>query len=176
MKLRTTIIGGALMLGLSAAVLSGKIDETYWSAHALVMGPPPAPDFTVPASNTGPQKVIYHVVEKGNWRNRDGEVIRLTAVLNNHIHAVEPDDVQIEVLMHGNGVDILKRAKSNQLLAARIDSLKRKGVKFTVCANTLQSNRITLADLHGATQADLAQSATARIIQLQQQGYGYIRF
>ena len=64
----------------------------------------------MPPHPTGPQKVIFHVVEKGSWRSRDGEVRRLTSVIDNHISSVEPDDIEIEVLMHGNGIDVLKRA------------------------------------------------------------------
>ena len=176
MKLRTTILAATTGLGLGAFAVSGQIDETYWRAHDAVFGAPQTPSFHVAPSNTGPQKVIYHVVEKGTWRNRDGEVIRLVSVINNHIRAVEPDDFEIEVLMHGNGIDILRRAGKNPELAARIDGLRRKGVHFSICANTLQSYGVPLSELYGAKDADLVQSATARIIQLQQKGFGYIRF
>ena len=61
-------------------------------------------------------------------------------------------------------------------MARRIDGLKKRGVRFAICANTLASTGTPLSDLYGAREAALVPSATARIIELQQQGYGYIRF
>ncbi len=54
--------------------------------------------------------------------------------------------------------------------------LRKKGVKFRVCANTLMSNKIPLDALHGTTEQDLVQSAVAEVVRLEREGYSYIRF
>ncbi|CAN1535795.1 COG1416 Uncharacterized conserved protein [Rhabdaerophilaceae bacterium] len=176
MRIWTIILGITAAVSFVALAASGRIDEAYWLVRLAAFGPIPTQNLHVAPANTGPQKVVFHIVEKGNWRNRNGEATRLVAVLSNHIRAVEPDDLEVEVLMHGHGIDILRRAKAEPEIASRIRDLKRKGVKFVVCANTLQSSGVRLDELYGVTENDLVMSATARIIQLQQQGYGYIRF
>jgi hypothetical protein len=130
----------------------------------------------VPQGHYGPQKVVYHVTEKGSWRDRDSEGFRLASVITNHIRAIEPDDVTIEVLFHGNGIDLLKRAKANPVLAAQFDNLIKAGVKFRVCANTLSAYGLDIASLYRISEQNLVQAAVAEIVRLQKDGYGYIRF
>jgi intracellular sulfur oxidation DsrE/DsrF family protein len=124
----------------------------------------------------GAQKVIYHVNNRGSWRDRSGEAWRLVKVLNNHIRAIEPDDVTINVIFQGDGIDALQRAKSDPTLAAAFDQLRKRGVRFQVCMNTLEAYQVQVDALHGIRQGDLVQAAVAMIVHLQKQGFGYIRF
>lgn len=134
------------------------------------------PAFRLGAAEYGAQKVVYHVATRGSWRDRESEAWRLVAVLNNHIRAVEPADLAVSVIFQGDGIDALKRAKSNPRLADAFDSLRKRGVAFRVCANTLEAYRMGLETLHGVKETDLVQAGVAELIHLQQRGYAYIKF
>lgn len=129
-----------------------------------------------PLGDYGDQKVVYHVATKGSWRDRDGEAWRLIAVVNNHLNAIEPNNIDLRVLFQGDGIDALRRAKDNPRLAAAFDNLKKRGVKFRICANTLEAYHLGLETLWGASEGELVQAAVAELIHLQQQGFGYIKF
>ena len=121
----------------------------------------------------GHQKVIYHLTESGGYlgskyRNWVGN-------MENHFAAVEPDNLDLVVVMNGDGVDLLTYAKGDEKLAARIDALKAKGARFLVCRNTLISRRIEPSDLHGLKTADLIGAGVAQIALLERQGYGYLK-
>lgn len=132
--------------------------------------------FRAPTTNYGPQKVVYHVSTKGTWRDRESEAWRLVAVVNNHINAVEPDPIDVRIVFQGDGIDALKRAKTNPRLAAALDNLKKRGVKFRICANTLEAYHLSLETLHNVAEGDLVQAAVAEFVRLQQQGFSYIKF
>lgn len=135
-----------------------------------------APHFRAPAGDYGPQKVVYHVSSKGTWRDRESEAWRLIAVLNNHINAVEPEPIELQVVFQGDGIDALRRAKTNAKLAAAFDNLRKRGVKLQVCANTLEAYKLSLETLYNVNEADLVQAAVAEFVRLQQRGYSYIKF
>lgn len=116
------------------------------------------------------QKVIYHV----NYDDvkRHGGALRN---IQNHINGVGAERVDIKVVMHGNGVELLRHAKTNSALQASIDNLKSQGVDFNVCANTLRGKKIALNELHDAKESDIVPSGVAELAHLQQQGYVYLR-
>lgn len=174
MRRRAFLLGISTFFAAGAGYAIGRFDVID-RAWAKVSPHPVA--FTVPPGGYGPQKVVYHVTEKGaSWRDRDAEAYRLISVVSNHIRAVEPEDIDVEILFHGNGVDLLKRAKANPQLAATFDNLRRQKVRFRVCANTLNSSNIPLTAMHGVREQDLVQSAVAEIVRLEREGYSYIRF
>ena len=94
--------------------------------------------------------------------------------ISNHIRAVGEDKVTIVVVAHGDGLDMLQQARTDPDLAKRIDALRDKGVRFLVCANTLTSRDISLADLYRAEDEDVVVSGVAEIAHLEQQGYVYL--
>lgn len=124
----------------------------------------------------GPQKIVYHVSTKGSWRGREDEAWRLVAVLNNHLNAIEPDEVDLRVILQGDGIDALYRAKQNPKLADAFDRLAARGVTFAICMNTLEAYRMVPETLHPAKTATLVQTAVAEIAHLQKQGFSYIKF
>ncbi|MBE0493764.1 MAG: DsrE family protein [Thiomicrospira sp.] len=116
------------------------------------------------------QKVIYHV----NYDDikRQGGALRN---IQNHINGVGADRLNIKVVMHGNGIELLRHAKTDPALQARVDNLKSQGVDFNICANTLKGKNIALNELYDAKQSDIVPSGVAELAHLQQQGYMYLR-
>jgi len=117
------------------------------------------------------QKVVYHI-------NYDDEK-QLSAALrnvNNHIKAVGADKLDIKVVMHGKGVTLLKIANTNLDMQQKVIGLKKNGVAFQVCNNTLVGKKIDYKnDLYDVSKADIVPSGVAEVAALQKKGYAYIK-
>lgn len=123
------------------------------------------------AGDYGKQKAVYHI-------NSGDAKTHMAALRNiqNHINAVGADNMEIKVVMHSGGVDLLKGAKTNEDLRARIDSLKMQNVEFQVCANTLRGKGIDYKkDLYDVKESDIVPSGVAHLSHLQGQGYTYVK-
>ena len=104
------------------------------------------------------QKVVYHVnyfdVKRSIGAMRNAQ---------NHINALGQGNHEIRFVLHGNGVELLRKvAQESPDAANRIDSLRSQGVNFNICANTLKGRKIALEDLHFAEQADIVPSSGRR--------------
>lgn len=129
------------------------------------------------------QKVVYHI-------NYDNPVQQAGALRNiqNHINAVGADNMDIKVVLHGNGLSLLldpdsleklkkfKHANADEKMSANIDGLKSQGVRFQVCANTVKGRKVDLeSDLYDVNQSDIVPSGVAEVAKLQLEGYAYIK-
>ena len=129
------------------------------------------------------QKVVYHI-------NGDDAEHHASALRNiqNHINAVGAENLDLKVVMHGNGVAMvmlpealsqvpkMKAASADESLQAKIDGLKNQGVQFQVCANTLNGRKISMEDhLYNVDKADIVPSGVAHLAHLQAMGYTYIK-
>ncbi len=127
------------------------------------------------------QKVAYHLNEHGPQKQ--------TAVLRNvqnHINAVGAENLELAVVMHGDGLSLLlypdalsetkmKEANADDQMQARIAGLKQQGVAFKVCANTLKGRNVEVDDLYDVDEADIVPSGVAEIAKLQAEGYTYLK-
>jgi len=129
------------------------------------------------------QKVVYHV-------NGDNPKQQTGALRNieNHINAVGKENLDLRVVMHGNGVSLVllpealpqvpkfKQANANEQMQAKIDGLKNQGVSFKVCANTLNGRKVNREDqLYMVEETDIVPSGVAELAHLQAQGFTYIK-
>jgi intracellular sulfur oxidation DsrE/DsrF family protein len=128
----------------------------------------------VQADGYAPQKVVYHV----NYPGGEGDKAYKGAMQNiqNHINAVGVDNIEIKVVMHGNGVGLVQNAKNDQGLQTIIGGLKSQKVAFQVCNNTLVGRKISWEnDLYDVWEEDIVPSGVAEIAKLQLEGYAYIK-
>ena len=131
----------------------------------------------------GKQKVVYHI-------NYDDPKKQAGALRNiqNHINAVGKENLEIKVVLHGNGLALLlepdslekltkfKHANADEKMTAKIDGLKEQGVSFNVCANTVRGRKVDMAtDLYNVSEADIVPSGVAEVAKLQLEGYAYIK-
>ena len=80
------------------------------------------------------------------------------------------------MILHGNGLGLLKEAKSNDKLKGQVVSLKAQNVKFNVCNNTIKGRKIDYEkDLLEVFPEDIIPSGVAELSRLQQEGYTYIK-
>ena len=131
----------------------------------------------------GKQKVVYHI----NYDNPKKQAGALRNI-QNHINAVGAENMEIKVVMHGNGVALVlepdalarvpkfKHGNADENMAAKIDGLKNQGVAFSVCANTLKGRKVDYEnDLYNVDASDIVPSGVAELSHLQAQGYTYIK-
>lgn len=128
---------------------------------------------TAAQANSGyaKQKVVYHV----NYNDAKRSIGAMRNA-QNHINALGEGNFEIQFVLHGNGVELLRSvANSNSDAAGRVDSLRAQGVEFKICANTLKGRNIALEDLYFADDSDVVPSGVAEIGKLQQEGFVYLR-
>lgn len=131
----------------------------------------------------GKQKVVYHI-------NYDDPKLQQAAMRNiqNHINAVGAENLEIRVVLHGNGLSLLlypdslaklpkfKHANASEEMTARIDGLKSQGVSFQVCGNTIKGRNVDLdSDVYDTDMAHVVPSGVAELAYLQGQGFTYIK-
>lgn len=127
------------------------------------------------------QKVVYHI-------NYYGAKQQAGALRNiqNHINAVGAENLDLKVVLHGNGVALLlepdglegtkmKEANATEEMQAKISGLKDQGVSFNICANTLKGRKVDTANLYDFTEDDIVPSGVAELAHLQAEGYTYIK-
>lgn len=122
---------------------------------------------TTPEDKT---RVVYHV-------NQGDPGLHMAAMRNvqNHINAVGAENMDIKLVMHGGGINLLLAANENPDLQSAVDSLKLQGVDFQVCRNTLTSRQMPMEVLYDTTEADIVPSGVAQLSILQREGYTYIK-
>jgi intracellular sulfur oxidation DsrE/DsrF family protein len=130
----------------------------------------------------GKQKVAYHI-------NYDDPKTQAGALRNiqNHINAVGAENLDLKVVMHGNGLSLLltpeaqartklEYGNATEEMQARISGLKDQGIGFEVCSNTLKGKQIdVMKDLYDVDEADVVPSGVAELARLQAMGYAYIK-
>ena len=147
-----------------------RVLMTVLALAALVASVPPAEA----EERYGKQKVVYHI----NYDGGDEDRAYRAAMRNiqNHINAVGAENLDIKVVLHGNGVGLLKSAKTNEKLQMDVTSLKTQGPQFLVCNNTLTGRKIDYEeDLFEVWEDNIVPSGVAELSHLQQQGYTYIK-
>jgi len=153
----TTFIKNALALALGAAVLLGTLTGIATASERY-----------------GLQKVVYHINYPGG--PDDKKYRGALRNIQNHINAVGAENMEIKVVLHGNGVALLKSAVSNDALQGAVTSLKGQSVNFHVCNNTLVGREISYEnDLFEVFDDDIVPSGVAELSHLQQQGFTYIK-
>ena len=139
--------------------------------------------FAAAEQGYGKQKVVYHI----NYDNPKKQAGALRNI-QNHINAVGAENLDIKVVLHGNGLALLlepdalpnvpkfKHANATDAMTAKVSGLKDQGVAFDVCANTVRGRKVNMEnDLYDVSKADIVPSGVAELAALQQQGYVYIK-
>ena len=114
-----------------------------------------------------PHRVVLHL-------NSGDEKVQRGA-LNNIRHLYQEvgrEHLRVELVVHGAGLTLL--TKKDSVLATELAQLKSASdVEFTACSNTMKAQGLTRADL--IDQVDRTVPAMVRLIELQEQGWIYIK-
>ncbi|RPH76131.1 MAG: hypothetical protein EHM80_15265, partial [Nitrospiraceae bacterium] len=114
-----------------------------------------------------PHRVVMHL-------NSGDEKVQRGALNNirNLYQEVGREHVLVELVVHGAGLTLL--TKKNSTLTTELAQLKTAyDVEFTACSNTMKAQGLTRADL--IEQVDRTVPAMVRLMELQEQGWVYIK-
>ena len=81
------------------------------------------------------------------------------------------DDVQIEVVAHSAGIEMLMTSKTTQ--QQKITEFKNKGVVFVGCENTMRERKIAKDAI--IAEAGFVPMGVGEIIMKQEQGWSYLK-
>jgi intracellular sulfur oxidation DsrE/DsrF family protein len=128
-------------------------------------------------------KIVFHV----NSDDPDQQDVVLRN-LHNHIASVGAQNLDIKVLLQGEGVALLllpealphtrrlHHANATPAVRKRVDALRAQGVAFEVSALSLKEHGIDAKhDLYKVKPGDLVPNALAYLTELQNRGYTYIK-
>jgi uncharacterized protein len=87
----------------------------------------------------------------------------------NVLNGVAPDAAEIEIVVYGPGIGMLRRGSP---VAERVASALGSGVRVVACQNTMDSEHLTPADM--LPGVGYVQAAAVELMQKQQQGYAYM--
>jgi hypothetical protein len=120
-----------------------------------------------PAAGSKIHRVVMHLnsgeekVQKGTLNN-----------IKNLYEAMGAEGVQVELVAHGAGLSLF--TKQDTKLAEELARLKTSyGVEYTACSNTMKAQGLTRADLIDLLNRTMP--AMVRLMELQEQGWAYIR-
>ena len=164
MKITRTLAAFAAIAGMASLLSAQATAETAEAA-------------------TTKQKVVYHI----NYDNPKQQAGALRNI-QNHINAVGAENLDLKVVLHGNGLALLldpdslerlpkfKHANATEQMTAKVDGLREQGIQFQVCANTIKGRNVDMsADLYYVEDGDIVPSGVAQLAVLQGQGYSYIK-
>ncbi|MCX8085435.1 MAG: DsrE family protein [Rhodocyclaceae bacterium] len=80
------------------------------------------------------------------------------------------DKVEVELVVFGNGVGLLK---FDSPLANRIDDTLANGAQVLMCQNTMKARQLTPADMHA--KIGYVKAGVVEIIEKQRQGWAVLR-
>jgi uncharacterized protein len=81
------------------------------------------------------------------------------------------DSLQLEVVAHGPGIELLMQQKTNQL--ENIRKMKAKGIIFYACENTMKEKKIPVEAI--IPEANFVRMGIGHIVVRQEQGWSYIK-
>lgn len=81
------------------------------------------------------------------------------------------NDVEIEVVTHGPGIQMLMKANTTQ--QEKIAQFKKMGVNFVVCENTMREKQVTHDML--IPEAGTVKMGVGEVVMKQEQGWSYIK-
>lgn len=81
------------------------------------------------------------------------------------------DSLQLEVVAHGPGIELLMQQKTTQLETIR--KMKAKGIIFYACENTMKEKKIPVEAI--ILEANFVRMGIGHIVIRQEQGWSYIK-
>ncbi|MDB5278278.1 DsrE family protein [Ferruginibacter paludis] len=94
-------------------------------------------------------------------------------LMNNikHLHETWGNTVQIEVVAHGPGIEMLMKGKTTQQQG--ITTLKNTGIVFDACMNTMKAKNLTKDDI--IADAGFVPSGVVEVVTKQEEGWSYLK-
>jgi intracellular sulfur oxidation DsrE/DsrF family protein len=149
-------------MALAAAIAVCLVPAHPVSAHAAAEALQPASVASTPSQT---QKVVFQVSENDpkKWN------LALNNVKNVQ-DALGKDKVEIELVVYGPGIDMLKIESA---AGDRVNEAVANGVRVVACVNTMDAQKLSKGDM--LKSIGYVPAGVIELMQKQQQGYAYIR-
>jgi uncharacterized protein len=120
-------------------------------------------------TNGASKNVKHHVI----MEITSADTSAWKGAMNNIRHLKEKwnADVDIEIVAHGPGVDMLVKEKTNQ--QKQMTELKNAGVRFAACMNSMKARNISKEAL--VSEAEPVPSGVVEVITKQEDGWSYLK-
>lgn len=128
-------------------------------------------------------RIVYQVTDDQLHEGVNKGLFYARKLINTYEkHGISPDQIHLHLVYHGTGIaavvndearrrlDVATANPNGELLA----ELVRRGVQVELCENTMQQKGVKPAELMPGVK--LVVGAFPRLIDLQLQGYAYIKF
>jgi hypothetical protein len=103
----------------------------------------------------------------------DGDPKKWNLALNNARNAFKDlgkDNVQIEIVAYGPGIDMLKM---EAVTAGRVEEAIKSGISIVACENTMTAQKLNKGDMNEAIS--YVPAGVVQLMRRQQEGWAYIR-
>jgi hypothetical protein len=103
----------------------------------------------------------------------DGDPKKWNLALNNARNAFKDlgkDNVQIEIVAYGPGIDMLKM---EAVTAGRVEEAIKSGISIVACENTMTAQKLNKDDMNVAIS--YVPAGVVQLMRRQQEGWAYIR-
>lgn len=149
----------------------------------LVANLPAAGQEVIPIQVRENLRIVYQVTDDQLHEGVNKGLFYARKLINTYEkHGISPDQIHLHLVYHGTGIaavvndearrrlDVATANPNGELLA----ELVRRGVQVELCENTMQQKGVKPAELMPGVK--LVVGAFPRLIDLQLQGYAYIKF
>jgi intracellular sulfur oxidation DsrE/DsrF family protein len=146
----------------------------FWAAAVawglLVLGTSTAEASHLPG-NLKKHKIVYHLNEPGVDKAKF-----VLGNIGNHIRGVGgwQNVESLELVVHGPALKTFVTKGMDPAVQAALEQLQTQGMAFGACGNTMKAFNIALEQLPGGAK-HLPQGGVVRVMELQEQGYAYVR-
>jgi intracellular sulfur oxidation DsrE/DsrF family protein len=114
-------------------------------------------------------RVFYHLNEGGVEKAR-----AVLVNMQNHVDVVGWQNIEaLELVVHGPALRSFLRKDLDPDIKAKLDVLLTAGAKLDACQITMQRQKLTVQELIEGMAS--VPSGVARVMELQEQGYTYIK-
>ena len=107
--------------------------------------------------------IQLNTADTASWSSTIGNI--------RNLQKIWPNNISIEVVAHGKGLDLIVANKTH--LANDVNALSKEGVVFAACENSMRKHNVTKADL--LPVAITVPSGVAEIVLKQEQGWAYLK-
>lgn len=120
----------------------------------------------------GPMASTHKVVIQVSTGDAQTQTIALNNAVNVQKH-YGMDQVAVEIVAYGPGLSILTKGSA---LTERVGSLAQQSITFSACANTMAKiEKETGTKPELTAGVGIVPAGVVRIVELQEQGYAYLR-
>ena len=161
--------------------LSTLIVLSLFSAARMPAGE--APD-VIPLQVRENLRIVYQVTDDLQHEGVNRGLFYARKLINTYAqHGIAPEQVKLHLVYHGTGINAVVNAEARRRLKAEeaenpnggiLAELVRRGVQIELCENTMQQKCVAATELMPGVK--LVVGAFPRLIDLQLQGYAYIKF